>query len=179
MTTIEDKETQILATVRTNKLAALAIEHKDYIVFDDIFNLTAELSSEIIRLNNRMIKTVALIEEEKDKKDKLDELNGSRVTSAEAAMQGQEVFSKELGKIEWVMKRKEYTLASLKAKKDATIDFYEKHLGKKYVPYSSGVVKNVDKLQQKQVEAKQWLAKNNDKIPAVITQSEIIPAVAE
>ena len=52
-------------------------------------------------------------------------------------------------------------------------------VGEKYVPYSSGKVKDTKKLQAESKKGKEWLAKNNHELPSIIEGSELIPAIAE
>jgi len=178
MTTIQQKETEVLATIRTNKQASLNTEYKDMLAFDDLFNIKCELGSEIRRLDYRINNQKSLMDKKAIEYKELQEINGSNITSVKASFQGQETYANQLKKIEWIIERMSYTLEILEIKKEATIDFYEAHV-EKYVPYSSGQVKNLDKLNEESTKGKQWLAENISKLDAVIEGSEVIPAIIE
>jgi len=179
MTTIEQKETEILATVRTNTLASLETMYRDFIKFDDIFNLKCELGSELSRITYRVNNQKSKMDEKEIEYTKLKEINGSNINSVKASFQGQETFAQQLGRIEWSVERMMYTLEILETKYLVTKEFYERVVGEKYVPYSSGKVKDTKKLQAESKKGKEWLAKNNHELPSIIEGSELIPAIAE
>jgi len=178
MTTIEQKETEVLATIRTNKQASLNTEYKDMLKFDDLFNTKCELGSEIRRLDYRIKNQQSLMDKKALEYQKLRDINGSNINSVKASFQGQETFANQLQRIEWSVERMQYTLELLETKRQATVDFYEQHI-EKYVPYSSGQVKNLEKLNEENTKGKQWLSENISKLDPIIEGSEAIPAIIE
>lgn len=178
MTTIEQKETEVLASVKTDTTSALTTQHKALLQYDDMFNLKCEVGSEIRRLDYRINNQKSLMDAKAIEYQKLKEINGSNINSVKASFQGQETYSQQLSKIEWSVERMQYTLELLETKRQATVEFYETHI-EKYVPYSSGKVKDLKNLQSKSIKGQEWLAKHNQKLPKVITGSELIPAIAE
>jgi len=101
MTTIEQKETEILATTKTNTQASLNTLYRDTLKFDDLFNLKCELGSEIRRLDYRINNQKALMDKKAIEYQKLKEINGSNINSVKASFQGQETFANQLSRIEW------------------------------------------------------------------------------
>ena len=178
MTTIQQKETEVLATIRTNTQASLNTMYRDMLKFDDLFNTKCELGSEIRRLDYRINNQKALMDKKALEYQKLRDINGSNINSVKASFQGQETFANQLQRIEWSVERMQYTLELLETKRQATVEFYEQHI-EKYVPYSSGHVKNLDKLNEENTKGKQWLAENISKLDPVIEGSEVIPAIVE
>ena len=178
MTTIEQKETEVLATIRNNTQASLNTMYRDMLKFDDLFNTKCELGSEIRRLDYRIKNQQALMDKKALEYQKLRDINGSNINSVKASFQGQETFANQLQRIEWSVERMQYTLELLETKRQATVEFYEQHI-EKYVPYSSGQVKNLEKLNEENTKGKQWLAENISKLDPVIEGSEVIPAIAE
>jgi len=178
MTTIEQKETEILATTRTNTQASLNTMYRDMLKFDDLFNTKCELGSEIRRLDYRINNQKTLMDKKAIEYQKLKEINGSNINSVKASFQGQETFANQLSRIEWSVERMQYTLELLETKRQTTVEFYEQHV-EKYFPYSSGQVKNLEKLNDANNKGKEWLSKHNQELDAVIEGSEVIPAIAE
>ena len=178
MTTIEQKETEILATARTNTQASLNTMYRDMLQFDDLFNTKCEVGSEIRRLDYRINNQKTLMDKKAVEYQRLKDINGSNINSVQASFQGQETYAQQLSKIEWSVERMAYTLEYLEIKRQATLDFYEVHI-EKYVPYSSGKVKNLEKLNDINNKGKEWLAKHNQELPAIIEGSEVIPAIIE
>ena len=178
MTTIEQKETEVLATMRTNTQASLNTMYRDMLKFDDLFNTKCELGSEIRRLDYRIKNQQALMDKKAVEYQKLRDINGSNINSVKASFQGQETFANQLQRIEWSVERMQYTLELLETKRQATVEFYEQNI-EKYVPYSSGQVKNLEKLNEENTKGKQWLAENISKLDPVIEGSELIPAIVE
>ena len=79
MTTIEQKETEILATIRTNTQASLNTMYRDMLKFDDLFNTKCELGSEIRRLDYRINNQKTLMDKKAIEYQKLKEINGSNL----------------------------------------------------------------------------------------------------
>lgn len=164
-----DKRTNTLANKRQAVFTALACEYKPEIDSDDLFNIEVDLGSAIARTDYRI----------KSLKDKLDAVErqlqavvdstgGSRGLSSEKAMmQNLEVLGNQLKRYENTKANYEYSLELLTIKRSAQTDFYQKTLGKTYVPYSSKA-KDVEKSKIERQYAIQWLKQNGHELEPVI-----------
>ena len=181
MTTIQQKESEVLSTIKTQTMSALNTMYSDMVKFDDMFNLECELGADLRRLAYTIGGFDIKIDKIKVQYLALKEACASGdITSASASMNGQEVLSTQLSRLEWKAERLNYSKELVSAKEDAYKDFFSIKLGKKYIPYTSTGVNTVSaKFKEESKLAKSWLAENNDKYPPVLEGSEMIPAIIE
>ena len=180
MTTLEQKETEILGTIKTQTMSGLNTMYSDLVKFDDIFNLQCELGADLRRLAYTIKGFDMKIDEVRVQYLALrDACASGDINSAKASMNGQEVLSKQLSSLEWKAERLTYSQELIKAKEEAYIDFYAIKVGKKYIPYSSGAIINTAKINKENKVAKAWLVNHKDEIEPILEGSEMIPAIIE
>jgi hypothetical protein len=178
MTTLEQKETEILGTIKTQTMSGLNTMYSDLVKFDDIFNLQCELGADLRRLAYTIKGFDMKIDEVRIKYLALrDACASGDINSAKASMNGQEVLSKQLSSLEWTAERLTYSQNLLKAKEEAYIDFFAIKVGKKYIPLSSGAIVNTDKINKENKVAKAWLVNHKNDIEPILEGSETIPAI--
>tara|TARA_R110000751_G_scaffold250495_1_gene350031 strand:+ start:318 stop:860 length:543 start_codon:yes stop_codon:yes gene_type:complete len=178
MTTLEQKETEILGTIKTQTMSGLNTMYSDLVKFDDIFNLQCELGADLRRLAYTIKGFDMKIDEVRIKYLALrDACASGDINSAKASMNGQEVLSKQLSSLEWTAERLTYSQNLLKAKEEAYIDFFAIKVGKKYIPFSSGAIVNTDKINKENKVAKAWLVNHKNDIEPILEGSETIPAI--
>ena len=178
MTTLEQKETEILGTIKTQTMSGLNTMYSDLVKFDDIFNLQCELGADLRRLAYTIKGFDMKLDEVRLQYLALrDACSSGDIDSAMASMNGQEVLSKQLSSLEWKAERLTYSQDLLKAKEEAYIDFYAIKVGKKYIPFSSGALINTVKINKANKVAKAWLVNNKDEIEPILEGSETIPAI--
>ena len=178
MTTIEQKETEILGTIKTQTMSGLNTMYSDLVKFDDIFNLQCELGADLRRLAYTIKGFDMKIDEVRLQYLALrDACASGDINSAKASMNGQEVLSKQLSSLEWTAERLTYSQNLLKAKEEAYIDFFAIKVGKKYIPFSSGAIVNTDKINKENKVAKAWLVNHKNDIEPILEGSETIPAI--
>ena len=163
-TNFNQKETEILNSVKTQTISGLRTMYSDYIKFDDLFNLKFEVGALIRNIVFNQGTVNARIDKYKVALKVMQEATGSNnITSAVASMNGQE--------------RATYSLQLLKSKEEAYKDFYSIALGEKYIPYSSNKLKSIAKINQVNNEASEWNKENADKLDPILEGSEMIPAI--
>ena len=178
MTTLEQKETEILGTIKTQTMSGLNTMYSDLVKFDDIFNFQCELGADLRRLAYTIKGFDMKIDEVRIKYLALrDACASGDINSAKASMNGQEVLSKQLSSLEWTAERLTYSQNLLKAKEEAYIDFFAIKVGKKYIPFSSGAIVNTDKINKENKVAKAWLVNHKNDIEPILEGSETIPAI--
>ena len=183
MTTLEQKETEILGTIKTQTMSGLNTMYSDMVKFDDIFNLQCELGADLRRLAYTIKGFDMKLDEVRLQYLALrDACASGDINSAKASMNGQEVLSKQLSSLEWKAERLAYSQELIKAKEEAYIDFYSIKVGKKYIPYSSNAFKSdkhLEKINKESKITKAWLLDHSNEIEPILEGSEMIPAIIE
>ena len=179
-TKFNQKETEIISSVKTQTISGLRTMYADYLKFDDLFNLKFALGASIrnIVFNQGTIR--ARIDKYEVTLKVMQAASGTNnITSAVASMNGQESLSQAISYQNWLIDRATYSLELLISKEEAYKDFYSIALGEKYIPYSSNKLKSITKINEANNKASAWNKENADKLDPILEGSEMIPAIIE